>query len=144
MNTINRTTAKQDVKIPMPMKLSAFWAALMFLYIYADIISLFRSGQIEEMISGRMGPFPVTQGSLLAAAILMVIPAVMVALSLTLKPRVDRWANIILGVLYTFVNIGNLLGEPWAYYILFGVAELVLTFLIVGHAWKWRDLEGQP
>ena len=139
MNTINKTTDGEDVKIPVQMKLSALWAALMFLYVYADIFSLFKPGQIEEMASGRMGPFPVTQGSLLTASILMLIPAVMVFLSLALKPRVDRWVNIILGVLYTAVNIGNLVGETWAFYILFGILEMALTLLIAGYAWKWRN-----
>ena len=134
----------EDVKINVKMKLSALWVALMLLYIYCDIFSLYRTGQLEEMISGRMGPFPVTQGSLLTASILMIIPAVMVFLSLTLGPKVSRWVNIILGALYTFVNISNLVGETWAFYIFFGVVEIVLTFLIVGYAWKWRNLEGQP
>ena len=138
MNTISKTTEMEDVKINVKLKLSALWAALMLLYIYADHFSLFRTGQIEEMISGRIGPFPVTQGSLLAFSILMMIPAVMVFLSLALKPTVNRWANIILGVLYTFVNISNLIGETWVYYIVFGVVEIVLTFLIVWYAWKWR------
>ena len=144
MNTINKTTEKEDVKINVKMKLSALWGALMLLYIYADIFSLYRPGQIEEMISGRMGPFPVTQGSLLVASILMMIPAVMVFLSLTLKPKVNRWVNVILGVLYTFVNISNLIGETWAFYILFGIVEIALTFLIVGYAWKRRNPEDQP
>ena len=121
------------------MKLSALWASLMFLYIYADIFSLYKPGQVEEMMAGRMGPFPVTQGSLLTAAVLMLIPALMVFLSLALKPRVDRWANIILGVLYTAVNIGNLVGETWAFYILYGIVEMAITLLIVGYAWKWRN-----
>jgi len=142
MNTNSKTTEKEDVKINVKMKLSALWVALMLVYIYCDIYSLFRTGQIEEMISGRMGPFPVTQGSLLLASILMIIPAVMVFLSLTLKPKVDRWANIILGVLYTFVNISNLIGETWVYYIFSGVVELVLTFLIIWNAWKWHNPEG--
>ena len=139
MNTISKTTEMEDVKINVKLKLSALWAALMLLYIYADHFSLFRTGQIEEMISGRIGPFPVTQGSLLAFSILMMIPAVMVFLSLALKPTVNRWANIILGVLYTFVNISNLIGETWVYYIVFGVVEIVLTLLIVWYAWKWRN-----
>ena len=143
MNTITKTTEKEDVKINVKMKLSALWVALMLLYLYADWFSLFRTGQIEEMISGRMGPFPVTQGSLLSASILMMIPAVMVFLSLTLKPKINRWVNIILGVLYTFVNISNLIGETWVYYIFSGVVELVLTFLIVWYAWKWRTPEAQ-
>ena len=118
------------------MKLSALWASMMLLYIYADILSLFRPGQVEEMIDGRMGPFPVTQGSLLTASILMIIPAVMVFLSLTLKPKASRWANIALGSLYTLVNVSNLIGETWAYYILFGIVEIAVTLLIVWHARK--------
>ena len=42
MNTINKTTEKEDVKIHVKMKLSALWVALMLLYIYADILSLFK------------------------------------------------------------------------------------------------------
>lgn len=141
MNTINRTTEKEDVKISVKMKLSALWAALMFLYIYADYFSLYKPGQMEEVMAGRMGPFPVTQASLLTAAILMLIPALMVFLSLALKPRVGRWANIILGALYTAVNIGNLVGETWAFYLLFGIVEMALTLLIVGYAWTWRNAE---
>ena len=141
MKTINSVTEKPGVKINVQMKLSAFWVALMLLYIYADIFSLFKPGVIESMSAGRMGPFPVTQGSLLAASVLMVIPAVMVVLSITLRPAVDRWANIIAGVLYTLVNISNLLGEPWAFYVLFGASEIVLTCLIIWFAWKWRNPE---
>jgi cbb3-type cytochrome oxidase subunit 3 len=143
MNTINKTTGQDDVRIPVKMKLSALWAALMFLYIYADIFSLFRPGQMEEMMGGRMGPFPVTQGSLLTAAILMLVPALMVFLSLALKTRAARWANIILGLVYTAVNIGNLVGETWAYYLLFGIVELALTLLIAWYAWQWGKSEGQ-
>lgn len=144
MNTIKKTTGMEDVKINVKMKLSALWIAMMLLYIYADILSLFRPGQIEEMIEGLMGPFPVTQVSLLVASILMIIPAVMVFLSLTLKPKVNRRANITLGVLYTVVNISNLIGETWAYYISFGIVEIVLTLLIVWYAWKWVKQEDNP
>ena len=142
MNTGKRTTEMEDVKINLKMKLSALWAAIMLLYIYADILSMFRPGQIEEMIEGLMGPFPVTQTSLLTASVLMVLPAVMVFLSLILKPKADRWVNIALGVLYTAVNISNLVGETWAYYILFGVVEIACTSLIVWYAWRWPNPEG--
>jgi hypothetical protein len=142
MNTINKTTKMEDVKINVKMKLSALWVALMLLYIYADIFKLFVPGEIEKMISGRQGPFPVSQGLSLVTSILMMIPTVMVFLSLTLKPRANRWANIILGVLYTLVNINNVIGETWAFYILFSIVEIALTFLIVRFAWKWHNLEG--
>jgi len=142
MNTIKKTTEPEDVKISVKIKLSALWVAMMLLYIYADILSLFRPGQVEEMIAGLMGPFPVTQASLLTASILMIIPAVMVFLSLILKPKVNRRVNISLGLLYTLVNISNLIGETWVYYIVFGVVEIVLTLLMVWYAWKWTNSEG--
>ena len=47
----------------------------------------------------------------LAAAILMAIPSVMVFLSLAMKANLNRWANIILGLLYSLVNITDLIGE---------------------------------
>ena len=138
MNTIKETTVKEDMKINVKMKLSALWVALMLIYIYADILSNFKPGAIEKMMGGFMGPFPVTQGSLLSASILMIIPAVMVFLSLALKSKANRWVNIILGVLYTFVNIGNSIGEAsWIFYMFFGVVEIALTLLIVWNAWKW-------
>ncbi len=138
MNTINKTTEKEDMKINVKMKLSSLWVALMLIYIYADILSNFKPGAIEKMMNGFMGPFPVTQGSLLSASILMMIPAIMVFLSLALKSNVNRWVNIILGVLYTFVNISNLFGEAsWIFYMSFGVVEIALTLLIVWNAWKW-------
>jgi cbb3-type cytochrome oxidase subunit 3 len=144
MNTLTKTSEKEAMRTPVKMMLSALWVTLMFLYIYADFFSLYRPGKMEEVMAGRMGPFPVTQATLLQASILMLIPAFMVFLTLALKPRVGRWANMILGVLYTAVNIGNLVGETWAFYILYGILEMALTLLIVGYAWKWRNSEGQP
>jgi hypothetical protein len=141
MSTRSETTGLEDMKISVKIRLAALWAALMFLYIYADILSLFKPGQIQETMAGRMGPFPVTQQSLFTAAILMLIPAVMVFLSTALRPKVDRWANIVLGVLYTAVNIGNLVGETWAFYIFYVMVEMALTLLIVWHAWKWRSVK---
>jgi signal transduction histidine kinase len=71
----------------------------------------------------------------------MIIPVVMVFLSLALKSKLNRRVNIILGVLYTFVNISNLIGETWIFYIAFVVVEIALTLLIIGFAWKWSNPE---
>lgn len=140
MSTVSKNTESVEVTIPVKAKLSALWITLLFLYIYADIISLFKPGVLAEVMAGRMGPLPVTQESLLAAAILMLIPALMVYLSLALKPQVDRWVNIVVGLLYTAVNIGILVRETWAFYIVFVIVEMALTLLIVAHAWNWRHL----
>ncbi len=95
MSAISKTTEPEDHKISVKIKLSTLWAALMFLYIYADHLSLFKTGQIEEMMAGRMGPFPVTQGSLLSASILMLISAVMIFLSTALRRGVNTGTGTI-------------------------------------------------
>jgi hypothetical protein len=131
-------TVADEPKVTVRAKLSALWAALVLLYVYADVLSLFRPGQIEEMSEGRMGPTEATQATLLLAATIVVIPALMVFLTLTLKAGVSRWTNLTLGLLYTAVSAGNLIGETWAYYLLFGVLEIAITTLIVWYAWTWR------
>ncbi len=132
----------EDIKVNNKIKLSGLWVSMMLLYIYADILSLFKPGQVQEMLEGRMGPFPATQGSLLTASILMIIPAMMVFLSLTLNARANRNVNILFGALYMLVNISNLIGETWVYYLVFGIVEIVVTLLIMWHAWKWPKQEG--
>ncbi|MPZ95405.1 MAG: hypothetical protein GEU96_10970 [Propionibacteriales bacterium] len=128
-----------EPKFTVRTKISALWAALLLLYVYADVLSLFRPGQIEEMADGRMGPVEATQATLLLAATIVVIPTLMVFLTLILKAGLCRWTNLVLGVLYTAVNVGNLIGETWAYYLLFGALEIAATALIVWYAWKWSD-----
>ena len=131
----------EDVKTNVRLKLSALWAAMMFLYVYADVLWLYKPGQLDEISQGRMGPFQVSQGSLLAASIVVSVPALMVFLSLTLKPSANRWTNIALGALFTLVNVTNLIGETWVFYLLFGALEIVLTLLIVRYAWTWPQPE---
>ncbi len=33
----------------------------------------------------------------------------------------------------------NLVGEGWAYYLLFGVLEILLAGLVVRYAFRWRS-----
>lgn len=130
----------EDIKVNVKIKISALWVAIMALYIYNDFFSLYKPGSIEEMLQGNMGPFPVTQMALFSAALLMAIPAVMIFLSLVMKPRLNRIVNIILGIVYVVVMVISVQGE-WMYYIFMGVVEIILTALIVWFAIKWPRQE---
>ena len=136
----------EDVKINVKIKLAALWATMMFIYIYADHLSLYKSGWIEKIIAGET-PLG-SQLTLLGAAILMTIPSVMIFLSLALKPKVNRGANLIVGIFYTVINLFmNLLLDllsdaPFAYYIFFAIVEVGATALIVWYAWNWPKQEG--
>jgi Family of unknown function (DUF6326) len=111
--------------------------ALIAFYIYADFLSLYRPGQIDEVRHGVMGPFEVSQATLFVASLIVIIPAVMIVLSLHLSARVNRSLNLLMAVLYTFVNVSNLVGEEWAFYFLFGIAEISITVHIFFTAWRW-------
>jgi hypothetical protein len=122
-------------------KLAGLWTTLMLLYIYCDIYSTFRTGFLEEAISGKMGPFEVSQATLAISGALMIPPALMVVFSLFAKARFVKWASIVVGVAYTLVNISNLVGEPWVYYWLYGILELTITIIIIIFASKWPKEE---
>ena len=129
--------ALEDVKIPVKLKLSALWAATLFLYAYGDIFGFFRPDVIESVKAGKIAGFQINQVFLLAVSIYILIPSAMVFLALVLKPEVNRWANLIISVAYFATIVLSAIGETWAYYIFLSLAESVLTLLIVWHAWKW-------
>jgi uncharacterized membrane protein len=129
-----------QAKIGVRSKLSALWATVMFLYVYADVLSLYRPGQVDEIRDGMMGPFEVSQAVLLAASVVVIIPAFMIFLSLILPSRMNRWTNSTAGVVFTLVNISNVLGETWVYYWVFGILEILITLLIVRYAWKIPEI----
>jgi hypothetical protein len=122
--------------------LAGAWATLIALYIYADFLSLYRPGQLEEVGRGGLGPFDVSQATLVIASLIVMIPALMIVLSLLLSPAVNRSVNLALAVVYTLVNISNLIGEGWVYYLLFGASEIAVTALIFLKAWRWRSSGG--
>lgn len=134
------TNSFEDIKVNTKIKLSALWVSLMLLYIYGDIFSLFVPQRLKGLMNGHMGVGETTPYKLLAAAILMTVPALMVFLSLVLKPRVNRIVNIIAGVVYTIVMVLVVLIsiDPWwVFYIFLGMVEITITLLIVWQACKW-------
>jgi hypothetical protein len=126
----------EDVKVPIRLKLSALWAALMFCYVYGDYFGLYHPGQLQRMLHGD-GPIgPTSQGTLVAVSIVMAIPSLMVFLPVVLPPVFNRWTNIVLALLYAAIVVMTMPGS-WAFYIFFSTVEIVLSLAIVWYAWKW-------
>jgi hypothetical protein len=88
------------------------------------------------MMAGRTPVGPTTQAKLLAFSLMMAIPSAMVFLSLVFRPSLSRWANIILGLLYSVIIVITMLGA-WGFYIFLGCVEVVLTIAIAWYAWTW-------
>ena len=122
--------------------LSIIWIFAAFNYLYCDLVSLMDSELLRQYLTGKVNGMEFTQGFLLGAAILVEIPIAMVLLSRVLKYRVNRWVNIIAGVIMTLVQTASLFaGTPAMYYIFFSVLEIASTVLIVWLAWNWRHAE---
>jgi Family of unknown function (DUF6326) len=134
----SEATVFEDVKVPVKLKLAGLWTSLVLCYLYGDYFGLYKPGKLQRMLDGiGVAGAPTTQGVLLSAAILMAVPSVMVFLSLALKPRVNRWVNIILGVIFTVIMLVTMWGASWAFYFFLGAVEVALTATIVWYAWNW-------
>jgi hypothetical protein len=143
-NSNNKTTRfLEDPKINVKLKLAALWTALVFFYLYNDVITFFRQDHVEEVLTGELAGIEVGQTFLLGAAILMSIPIFMIFLSLALPAKVNRPTNIIVGLFHAVLFFASLVGpgEPWAHFALYMVFEAVFILIIVWFAWTWPKLE---
>ena len=131
----------QDVKVNVKIKLAALWATLTFAYAYADVLGFYSPGNLIDILAGEIGGIPLTQEMLLAMAILMAIPIVMVFIPLILPAKVNRISNLIIGFVYIVVLAAASIVAPTAYYLVFAGIELMCLVLIVWFAYKWPKQE---
>jgi hypothetical protein len=89
------------------------------------------------------------QGSILSSELLLLlgillwVPFVMAFLSVTLKNPINRWANIVVGIVWLalgFSNAPNLIANPTAIGILLWLTEDVAKVLIIWYAWKSKNI----
>lgn len=113
--------------------LCILWVALMLTYLLGDVLRIF-SG---DFVPGEIQGMKVSQGMWLGIAAFMVIPIVMIFLSLVLDQPVNRWANIIVAVLFFGFNLMGLPTYPSAYDKFLIVVGLVFNVLTVWYAWNW-------
>jgi hypothetical protein len=113
-----------------------WYASLMFLYIYNDYFGLYSPGKIASITAGRIGPFEANEPAMVVFSILLSIPALMIFLSAVLPPAVNRWLNILLGLVYTVVEVLTLIGSRLSYQIVVSL-EIVVTLLIIWFALRW-------
>jgi Family of unknown function (DUF6326) len=130
----------EDVKVNVKFKLSALWASVTLCYLYGDYFELYVPNKVAGLLSGEnMLDSPM---KLFGASILLAIPALMVSLSIIFKPLINRWLNIIFGVIFTaiMVLIAFVSIKLWlTFYVFLAIVESILTSLIVWYAWRWNN-----
>jgi hypothetical protein len=118
----------EDVRII----LAGLWVALMLTYLLGDVLRIFAG----DFTSGEMGGEPASQWMWFLAAVVMLIPIVMIVLSLTMAYPAIRWVSLVASA---FLVIFNLVGLPYpsAYDNFLIVVGFVFNGLIIWYAWRW-------
>ncbi len=109
----------------------------------AGVAALLDPNILQQLLAtGEFEGFVISPEMLLVLAILLWVPFVMAFLSVTLKNPINRWANIIVGIVWLalgFSNLPNLVANPTAQAILLWLTEDVAKVLIVWYAWKSKQ-----
>ena len=113
----------------------------MFCYIYGDYFELYVPGKVAGLLNGQN--LLDTPWKLLAATVLLVVPALMISLSVFLKPAVARPLHIVVGAFFTLLML-FIAATSWSewrmFYVLLAFIESILTAVIVWQALRWPKL----
>ncbi len=136
------TSMLDAAKVNVRVKIAAAWTAMMFVFAYVDLFSLYRADVRADLEGGRVAGSSISQGFLLGATTYVVVPSAMVFLSLTLPAWHARWATIVVAVAYILTIAGSAVGESHLYYLLGSTLEVLLLAAGVGYAWAWPRCPG--
>ena len=129
----------EDFKI----RLVVFWLFIAVTMSANTILYLIVPGVIDEIRAGEIVGMQAGAELILGMAIAYFwVPLVMAVLSLTLKDKANRWANIILGAFYAvfvlFELTMNVTTVAYPYTILMDSSVIAVAALISWNAWKWK------
>ena len=113
--------------------LSAIWVSLMLTYLLGDVLRIFAG----DFVAGEVGGMGGNQWIWIAAALMMLIPIVMIILSLTVAYPLIRWLTIAAAVALFLFNLVGLSTYPGLYDKFLIVVGLLFNVLTVWYAWKW-------
>jgi len=126
-------------RLTWKIRISVLWLFMAVAMSAHSALSFMERDVVEQMWEMQMGV-----GMLVFMLLFWLVPLIMAALSLTLKDSANRWANIVLGIVFTLLNIGHLvehLTPPAVHQILILASTVVVTALIAWYAWKWPKQE---
>ena len=134
------TKMKSIKKIDTKVLLSTLWIVVMINMLKADILSLFIPGALEETARAAASVGTSIPQVMLGAAIIGQLAIAMIVLSRVLKYGINRWVNIVVGIVIIAYIWGGIVSYP--HYIFIASIETLCLLLIVWFAARWRNSEG--
>ena len=114
-----------DVKII----LSFIWVAVMLTFLLGDVLRIFAG----DFKSGKMAGMPVSPKMFLVAAVIMVIPIVMVVLTIIFDFPVNSWVNIIAAGFFILFNLAGIKGYK-AYDVFLLIVSMIFNVITIWYA----------
>jgi len=127
------------MKLDKKVLLSTLWLLVYLNILTADILSLNIPGSDELLKSTSASTGTPIPQLMLFGAVTNEITIVMILLSRVLKYGLNRWVNIVMGVVTVAYIWG--LGSPYPHYTFIAAVETVCLLLIIWNAWKWSGVE---
>jgi hypothetical protein len=123
-------------RIDTRLRISTLWIAVLFIFAYVDLFSLYRPDFRADIEAGTVYAFDINQTFLLLTTLYIIIPCLMIYLTLVMRPTMNRVVNIVVAAIYGLTIIGSAVGE-WYYFILGSAVEAILLAIVIHHAWTW-------
>lgn len=135
MNTIIKTARKIDTKV----LLSTLWIVVMINMLKADILSLFIPGVMDELAKFSASAGASIPQLMLFGAVMGNLAIAMIILSRVLKYGINRWVNIVVGIITIAYIWAGMSSYP--HYIFIASIETICLLLIIWFASTWRNVE---
>jgi len=122
-------------KLAYRIKISVLWIFMAVAMSAHSIFAFMDPNAVEHMKEMQIGPM-----MFLFMALFWILPLIMAFLSIILKDTACRWANIILGLLFTVFNLFHFfehLVQPSIQQIVIIGSTVVVTALISYYAIRW-------
>lgn len=118
--------------------LPLLWVFLTVNYIYCDVFTLHDAKYLEAFLTGEVGSMKITEGFLLTFAFVMQVPMIMIVLSKLLTFKLNKYANIIAGIITTTVQVFTVSMGGTLYFKFFSFFEIFTGLLIIFLAATWK------
>jgi hypothetical protein len=128
---------KQLLMIETKAKLSTLWMFYLFNVIFRDIHEFIEPGFIEQVMTGIIDGFQITEPLLLFGGFVAEVPISMVLFSRLFPYSPNRWANIIAAVITLGFEINN--GTTDLDDTFHMAIEMAALSFIIWSAWRWRN-----
>jgi len=127
----------EDMKI----RIAVLWLLFECGALLTGLLELYTPDFVAGLIAGEILGMQITPETILLMAIIILIPPIMAFLSLTLKDSINRWANMILAIVFALLGtygLSHFLAQLSIWAILIWVYQTVAVALIVWYAYKWK------